>query len=160
MKLPRLPGSKAAKKQVAPPPPQITDISRAILAGIAMRAGNIVLKRTVDRGILGRAPETLRKAARAIGIGQAETTEAKPTAPQKPPADSAADEQAAAAKPAVQTIAKAAATAAGLAGRGIGARLLTTAATRIATRSVPGAIVVGGALLAKTLHERRKNRKG
>ena len=43
--------------------------------------------------------------------------------------------------------------------RGIGTRLLTAAATRIATRSVPGAIVVGGALLAKTLHDHRKNRK-
>ncbi|WP_072379884.1 hypothetical protein [Novosphingobium sp. NDB2Meth1] len=42
--------------------------------------------------------------------------------------------------------------------RGIGTRLITAAATRIATRSVPGAIVVGGALLAKTLHEHRKNR--
>lgn len=30
-----------------------------------------------------------------------------------------------------------------------------TVATRIATRSVPGAIVVGGALLAKRLYERR-----
>lgn len=44
--------------------------------------------------------------------------------------------------------------------RSIGTRILTAAATRIATRSVPGAIVVGGALLAKTLHEHRKNRKG
>ena len=43
--------------------------------------------------------------------------------------------------------------------RGIGTRILTAAATRIATRSVPGAIVVGGPPLAKTLHERRKNRK-
>lgn len=33
-----------------------------------------------------------------------------------------------------------------------------TMAVRIATRSVPGAIVVGGALLAKKLHDRRRKR--
>jgi len=32
-------------------------------------------------------------------------------------------------------------------------------ATRVALRSVPGAIVVGGAALAKTLHDRRKARQ-
>jgi hypothetical protein len=32
-------------------------------------------------------------------------------------------------------------------------------ATRIALRSVPGAILVGGAALAKTLHDRRKARR-
>jgi hypothetical protein len=31
-------------------------------------------------------------------------------------------------------------------------------ATRVALRSVPGAILVGGAALAKTLHDRRKQR--
>ena len=44
-------------------------------------------------------------------------------------------------------------------------RSLTKAAagaalTRIATRSVPGAIVVGGAMLAKTLYNRRRARRG
>jgi hypothetical protein len=34
-------------------------------------------------------------------------------------------------------------------------RLTGAAATRIATKSVPGAIVIGGALLAKTLYDRR-----
>ncbi|MBW8784089.1 MAG: hypothetical protein JF593_05545 [Novosphingobium sp.] len=43
-------------------------------------------------------------------------------------------------------------------GRSMGQTLLSTAIARIATRSVPGAIVVGGALLAKTLYERRKPR--
>jgi hypothetical protein len=33
-------------------------------------------------------------------------------------------------------------------------------ATRVALRSVPGAIVVGGAALAKTLYDRRKARRG
>lgn len=34
------------------------------------------------------------------------------------------------------------------------------AVTRIATRSVPGAIVVAGGILAKTLYDRRRGRKG
>ncbi len=33
-------------------------------------------------------------------------------------------------------------------------------AVRVATRSVPGAIVVGGGILAKTLYDRRRARKG
>ncbi|MCB2072977.1 MAG: hypothetical protein H6917_16075 [Novosphingobium sp.] len=37
--------------------------------------------------------------------------------------------------------------------------LATTALARVATRSVPGAIVVGGGLLAKTLYDRRKARE-
>lgn len=37
--------------------------------------------------------------------------------------------------------------------------LVRAALTRVATRSVPGAIVVGGGLLAKTLYERRRKRK-
>jgi hypothetical protein len=32
--------------------------------------------------------------------------------------------------------------------------------TRIATRSVPGAIIVGGGMLAKTLYDRKKAGKG
>lgn len=42
----------------------------------------------------------------------------------------------------------------GLLGAGIG-----IAATRLATRSVPGALLVGGAFLAKTLYDKRKKRK-
>jgi hypothetical protein len=41
-------------------------------------------------------------------------------------------------------------------GSGIARAAVGTVLTRIATRSVPGAILVGGAMLAKTLHERRK----
>ena len=37
--------------------------------------------------------------------------------------------------------------------------LAGAAAVRIATRSVPGAILVGGGLLAKTLHERRQAKR-
>ena len=42
----------------------------------------------------------------------------------------------------------------GLLGAGLG-----IAATRIATRSMPGALLVGGAILAKTLYDRRKTPK-
>lgn len=107
------------------PADPITPTTRAILAGVAMRTGSALLKRGIDRGILGAAPEVLRSAAKAAGAKAAEAAAKAPKAK-----------------------------------RGIGSRLLAAAATRIATRSVPGAIVVGGALLAKTLHERRKNRKG
>lgn len=41
-------------------------------------------------------------------------------------------------------------------GRGMTQTLVSTAIARIATRSVPGAILVGGGLLAKTLYDRRK----
>jgi hypothetical protein len=42
----------------------------------------------------------------------------------------------------------------GLLGAGIG-----FVATRIATRSIPGAVIVGGAILAKTLYDRRQSSK-
>jgi hypothetical protein len=42
----------------------------------------------------------------------------------------------------------------GLIGAGIG-----LVATRIATRSIPGALAVGGVLLAKTIYDRRKESK-
>ena len=41
-------------------------------------------------------------------------------------------------------------------GRGMGQALLGTAVARVATRSVPGAILIGGGLLAKALYDRRK----
>ena len=41
-------------------------------------------------------------------------------------------------------------------GRGMAEALIGTAVARVATRSVPGAILVGGGLLAKTLYDRRK----
>ena len=44
-------------------------------------------------------------------------------------------------------------------GRSMAQTLLGTAVARIATRSVPGAIVVGGGLLAKTLYDRRRSAK-
>jgi hypothetical protein len=44
-------------------------------------------------------------------------------------------------------------------GRTMFQTLLGTAVARIATRSVPGAIVVGGGLLAKTLFDRREDKR-
>lgn len=43
-------------------------------------------------------------------------------------------------------------------GRSMVQALVGTALVRIATRSVPGALVVGGGLLAKTLYDRRKGK--
>lgn len=44
-------------------------------------------------------------------------------------------------------------------GRGIVQSLVGKALVGVATRSVPGAIVVGGGLLAKTLYDRRRKRQ-
>ena len=43
-------------------------------------------------------------------------------------------------------------------GRSMFQTLLGTAVARVATRSVPGALLVGGGLLAKTLYDRSKDR--
>ena len=43
--------------------------------------------------------------------------------------------------------------------RGLGSALVHGALLRLATRSVPGAILIGGGLLAKRLHDRRKAAK-
>ncbi|MDE2562303.1 MAG: hypothetical protein KGL48_08660 [Sphingomonadales bacterium] len=40
-----------------------------------------------------------------------------------------------------------------------GQKLVTTTLAKVATRSVPGAIVIGGGLLAKTLYDRARSRK-
>lgn len=41
-------------------------------------------------------------------------------------------------------------------GRSMGQTLIGTAIARIATRSIPGALIVGGGLLAKTLYDRKR----
>lgn len=41
-------------------------------------------------------------------------------------------------------------------GRSMANTLIATAVARVATRSVPGALLVGGGLIAKTLYDRRK----
>ncbi len=43
-----------------------------------------------------------------------------------------------------------------VAGKGIASTIAIAAVTRLATRSVPGALVVGGGLVAKALYDRRK----
>lgn len=44
-------------------------------------------------------------------------------------------------------------------GRSMTQTLLGTAVARVATRSVPGALLVGGGLLAKTLYDRNRRRR-
>ncbi|MFM2410514.1 MAG: hypothetical protein RL481_1342 [Pseudomonadota bacterium] len=44
-------------------------------------------------------------------------------------------------------------------GRGLIGASLGVVATRIATRSIPGALLVGGALVAKTLYDRSKAKR-
>jgi len=44
-------------------------------------------------------------------------------------------------------------------GRGMAQTLIGTAVARVATKSVPGALLVGGGLLAKTLYDRRKGQQ-
>jgi len=43
-------------------------------------------------------------------------------------------------------------------GRSLSRSLVGTMIARVATRSVPGALIVGGGLLAKTLYDRRRGR--
>ena len=44
-------------------------------------------------------------------------------------------------------------------GRGLAHSLISTTVARVATRSVPGALLVGGGLLAKTLYDRSISRR-
>ena len=44
-------------------------------------------------------------------------------------------------------------------GRGLAHTLVSTTVARVATRSVPGALLVGGGLLAKTLFDRSSSRR-
>lgn len=43
--------------------------------------------------------------------------------------------------------------------RSIGKALVSSGLARIATRSVPGALIIGGGALAKTLYDRRKSKR-
>lgn len=95
--------AKAAKVP-APSPNPMTNV---LLADIALRAGGQLLRRTVERGLLGTR----------LGDSKA------------------------------KNIVK---------GRSLAQTLVGTAIARMATRSVPGAILVGGGLLAKTLYDRKR----
>lgn len=97
-------GSKTTGPSI--PGPSTNAMTNLILADIALRAGGALLRRGVERGLLGNRTG----AARAKKI---------------------------------------------IRGRTMGETLIGTALARVATRSVPGAIVVGGGLLAKTLYDRR-----
>jgi len=96
-------------------------MAQSILAAVALRTGNALIKHSVEHGILGRAPSVVKGAASAA-TGVKLPKAARPK-------------------------------------RSIGTKLAMAAATRIATRSVPGAIVVGGALLAKTLYDRKRAKR-
>ena len=96
-------GDAAAK----PTPNPMTNM---ILADLVLRGGGALMRRAVEKSLLGRA----------IGTGKAEKV---------------------------------------IKGRTMGQTLLGTAVARIATRSVPSAIIVGGGLLAKALYDRKKGPK-
>ena len=109
---------KTAKANAAPQPAEsgpATVVAEVILADIAMRAAETVLRRGVDRALPGSVAGAKGGAKIGGGIGR------------------------------------------GIGG-GIAARVIKFAALRIATRSVPGAIAVGGALVAKSLYDRRRAR--
>lgn len=94
-----------AKAEASPDAAPVAAVADIILADIAMRAGETMLRRGVDHVLPGNGP--VKNVAGGIGGG-------------------------------------------------IAARLVKLAALRIATRSVPGAIAVGGALVAKSLYDRRR----
>lgn len=96
----------AADKVPAPSPNPMTNL---ILADVALRTGGALLRRGVEKGLIGSKLGS-KKAGRVIQ------------------------------------------------GRTMMQTLVGTAIARVATRSVPGAIVVGGGLLAKTLYDRRRSR--
>ena len=78
-----------------------------LLADVALRGGEMLVRQGLERGLLGKryAPDKARRIIK---------------------------------------------------GRTLGEALVGTAIARLAMRSVPGAILVGGGLLAKTLYDRRK----
>ena len=95
-----------AKSAIAAAKPSPNTMTNLVLADIALRAGGALLRRGMEKGVLGQS----------IGKQKASSV---------------------------------------VRGRGLAQTLIGTAIARIATRSVPGAIVIGGGLLAKTLYDRR-----
>ena len=123
MKLGRKTDAAVQPADAAEPPAAAAaeTVAQSIIATVALRTGNALLKQSVERGILGRAPGVVKAAATAAaGIKLPKAARPK---------------------------------------RSLGTRIAMAAATRIATRSVPGAIVVGGALLAKTLYDHKHPKK-
>ena len=120
---------KARKAEAATPAaetptadtPAAETVAQSLFAAVALRTGHALLRQSVERGILGRAPGVVKAAATAAaGIKLPKAARPK---------------------------------------RSLAAKLAMAAATRIATRSVPGAIVIGGAMLAKTLYDRKRSKK-
>lgn len=100
----------AAADASSAPPPSPNPMTNLVLADIALRGGGQILRRAVEKGLLGKAYTPI-KAAELIK------------------------------------------------GRSMGQTLVGTAIARIATRSVPGALLVGGGLLAKTLYDRKRGKQ-
>lgn len=92
------------------PMPSPNPMTNLILADVALRAGGALLRRSVEKGLIGTQIGQ-KKAGRVIR------------------------------------------------GRSMMQTLVGTALARLATRSVPGAIVVGGTLVAKSLYDRKQRRK-
>lgn len=97
---------KATDAAAEPTPNPLTNM---ILADVVLRGSGALMRRAVEKGLLGRS----------VGKGKAEKI---------------------------------------IKGRTMGQTLLGTAVARIATRSVPGALIVGGGLLAKALYDRKKGK--
>ncbi len=91
------------------PGPGPDPVTKQVIADLALRGGGQLLRRAVERALLGSKHS-----------GKAADNPAK--------------------------------------GRTMTQALVGTALVRIATRSVPGALVVGGGLLAKTLYDRRRGK--
>ena len=100
--------AKTAAAEVEGPSPN--PMTNLLIADLALRGGGQLLRRLVERTLLG-AKYSPAKAKNIVG------------------------------------------------GRTMFQTLVGTAVARIATRSVPGAIVVGGGLLAKTLFDRRDGQR-
>ncbi len=92
------------------PAPSPNPMTNLIIADVALRAGAVLLRHGVEKGLVG-SKLGAKKAGRVIK------------------------------------------------GRTMIQSLVGTAIARIATRSVPGAIIVGGGMLAKTLYDRRHRAK-
>lgn len=111
-------GAKSGKKVIAAaktvaskvPAPSPNPMTNLILADIALRAGSVLLRRGVEKGLVGTSLGT-KKAGRIIK------------------------------------------------GRTMIQTMVGTALARVAISSVPGAIVVGGGLVAKSLYDRNRARK-
>ena len=108
--VPRKAGDKAkdvVQDNHGPSPNPVTNL---VIADIALRAGALLVRRGVERGVLGvkYSPEKANDIMKARTMAQT---------------------------------------------------LVGTAIARVATRSVPGAILVGGAMLAKTLYDRSKGKR-